>query len=259
MVEYCKLGNQPLVFALAEFRFSPVAQIEKFFPDMQEALRREYPLEEMSVEQIMHVQDGTVSLTTVPRRGYFSADRDRVVLLDQNRMIYSTTAYPRFEGFSAACRSLVETLQRVVQPALILRIGLRYGDCIRIGPTESLQTYVDPCFGYPPQALSLGKPQFQREEIGIQTDIGNLMIRSLYGVHPLRCLPDLQGIPGMPVPDTEASHRIVLDFDHGWAPAPKPEAFGADRLLDVLSQLHTTAREAFWSLTSESAKKNQWA
>lgn len=259
MVEYCKLGNQPLVFALAEFRFSPVAQIEKFFPDMQEALRREYPLEEVSIEQIMHVLGGTVSLSTVPRRGYFSADRERIVLLDQNRLIYSTTAYPRFDGFSAACRSLIETLQRVVQPALVLRVGLRYGDCIRIEPQESLQTYVDPCFGYPPQAASLGKPQLQREEIGIQTKTGNLTIRSLYGVHAFRCLPDLQGIPGIPAPDTEASHRIVLDFDHGWSPAPEPEPFEPTRLLDILTQLHATAREAFWSLTTDTAKENQWA
>ena len=259
MVEYCKLGNQPLVFALAEFRFSPVEQMEKFFPAMQEELRRDYPLPEASIEQIMHVQGGSISLLAVQRRGYFSADRSHVVLLDQNRLIYSTTDYPRFEGFSAACQSLIQTLQRVVQPALILRVGLRYGDCIRIGPQESLETYVDSCFGHPPKVGSLGTPQFQREEIGIQTDIGRLTIRSLYGVHALKCLPDLEGIPGIPPPDAEASHRIVLDFDHGWSPAPKPEAFVPDRLQSILAQLHATARKAFWSLTTDAAKENQWA
>ena len=138
----------------------------------------------------------------------------------------------------------------LVNPKLLLRIGLRYGDLIKIADGEKLEEYVDPYFDYPKLAKPLGTPEYQRDEVGIKTDVGRLLIRSIYGNTNLVSLPDIQGIPGLPQPEKEASNRIILDFDHVWSAEEKPEQFDLERIEDILTRLHKIARDAFWRITT---------
>ena len=62
MGEYRKLANQPLVFALAEFRFSPIVQIDQFVPNFQDAIRKSYPLLEPMQEHAIQVK-GTAAMS----------------------------------------------------------------------------------------------------------------------------------------------------------------------------------------------------
>ncbi|MEX0709564.1 MAG: TIGR04255 family protein [Woeseia sp.] len=258
MSEYRKLARQPLVFALAEFRFSPVLQIEEYIPKFQEALRNKYPLPETLQEQSVQINAGGFAISAKMRWAFISADRHSAVSLDQERLIFFTTAYPRFEGFAESCLSALAPLRDVVKPDLLMRVGLRYGDLVRIGEDEKLEDYVDPYFGYPKLAEPLGEPLHQRDEVVIRTKIGRLKIRSLYGHSELVCMPDLQGISILPKADSEPSERILLDFDHIWFGEESPQTFDLDRIEDILGKLHETARKAFWRITTDDAKDNKW-
>ena len=52
------------------------------------------------------------------------------------------------------------------------------------------------------------------------------------------------------LPEKEASNRIILDFDHVWSAEEKPEQFDLERIEDILTRLHKTARDAFWQITT---------
>jgi len=258
MGEYRKLARQPLVFALAEFRFSQVLQIEEYIPEYQELLRKSYPLTETLQEHAIKVGDKSVDLRQRSRWAFLSADRRNVVTLDQDRLIFFTTDYPRFEGFASECLNALELFVKLVEPELLLRIGLRYGDLIKIGDGEKLGDYVDPYFDYPKLAIPLGTPEYQRDEVGIRTDVGRLLIRSIYGDSNLVSLPDIQGIPGLPQPEKSSSNRIILDFDHVWSADEEPTRFDIGHIEKTLAKMHETARDAFWRITTDDAKDNKW-
>lgn len=260
MGSYRKLMKQPLVFVLAEFRFSPVLKIGQYIPDLQEALRKTYPLPETLQDQSVQVKPDGIAINRREKWAFIDSDRLSAITIDQDRLIYFTRDYPRFGGFSEQCLAALGHLKNTVDPDLLLRIGLRYGDCIRIAEGETLEDYVDEYFGYPRFATSLGEPEQQRDEIGIKTAVGRMLIRSYYGKHPFVCLPDIQGIPGIPGPDDQPSERILLDFDHFWVASESPTpSFELSRIEALLSELHATLREAFWKMTTDEAKDTKWS
>lgn len=259
MGEYRKLARQPLIFALAEFRFSQILQIDEYIPQYQESLRKPYPLFEVMQEHAFQVKEKALDLKLKARWAFLSADRRNVVTLDQDRLIFFTMDYPRFKGFARSCLGALRPFVELVNPELLLRIGLRYGDLIKIADGEALEEYVDPYFDYPKLAKPLGTPEYQRDEVGIRTDVGRLLIRSIYGNTNLVSLPDIQGIPGLPQPEKEPSSRIILDFDHVWSADEKePQQFDLGLIEDILARLHKTAREAFWRITTDEAKDEKW-
>lgn len=259
MDDYRKLTNQPLCFVLAEFRFSTVMNIQKFIPELQEALRRQYPISDKKSEQAVHVQPGEIAMSTHDSWSFVSADKKSAVVIDQDRLICYTSEYSRFEGFSKACKQAIDALASIVEPSLILRIGLRYGDLVKVDEGEKATDLVDSYFTFPACIDGLGAAQRQSCEIFLSTNQGGLLIRTLYGVHNLSYLPDIRGLPVTIDVDTEPTERIVLDFDHIWDPKGESFRFQTNEILEKLESLHKTSRAAFWKVTSEDARNKKWA
>ena len=257
MSEYKKLQNQPLKIVLAEFRFSPVVQMGDYVPQIQEALRKQYPVFEQSSEQTIQVQSNNVSVST-GHWSFISADRKSAVSLNQERLIYTTTDYPRFPKFRGHCQQIVDLLAEVVNPSLILRVGLRYSDLIEPENGQGIATLVDGHFGYPECYNSIGVAQRQHTEATLRTKEGILVIRSFYGEHDLPCPPDMLNLPVAIRRDTESSERLILDFDHIWEAGDEPVELEPVKVLDKLDSLHETSREAFWKITTEHARNNVW-
>lgn len=259
MTDYKKLARQPLQFALAEFRFSPILRMEEYIPELQDALRAEFPLPESTQEQSVQVQPGGIAMLALTRWGFLAAERKSGLAIDQNRLIYFTTEYLRFDGFSESCRNILSTLENIVKPALVLRIGLRYGDLIKIPKDEVLTDYVDEYLGFSTSVKALGTPIHQRNEVAVRTSIGVLIIRSIFGETDLVCMPDLMGIPLSLEKDKKPSQRIVLDFDHYLESGNGSLKFESDQAIGLLSQLHLTSREAFWQITTNEAREQKWS
>lgn len=258
MDDYRKLNKQPLKFVLAEFRFSPVMEIVKYIPKFQEALRRKYPISETKSEQAIEVRHGGIAVSTIESWDFITSDKQNAVEINQERLIYCTAAYPRFNGFSEACEEILKVLIEVVEPSLLLRIGLRYSDLIMVGENEKISTLVDSHFVFPTCVSTLGKELHQRSEAFIKTDLGNLAIRTLYGHHDLSCLPDIQGLPINIKKENSLSERIILDFDHIWESKDGQNNFEINEILNKLSRLHEISREAFWKITTEYARSKKW-
>ncbi len=259
MSDYKKLENQPLRFVLAEFRFSPVMQIAEYIPKLQEALRKQYPIPDKRSEQTVQVQPGGIAVSATDRWAFISANKKSAIDINQERLVYITADYPRFEGFSDTCKQAIETLANIVEPSLILRIGLRYSDLVNVDDGEKITDLVNGHFGLPSCVEELGAIRQHSTDTFLHTDMGGLAIRTLYGMHNLTCLPDVQGLPISIAVDTTPSERIILDFDHYWEAKDESVNFETNVVLEKLSALHETSREAFRKVTTDYARNEKWA
>ena len=149
---------------------------------------------------------------------------------------------------------------KIVEPSLILRIGLRYSDLIVIGKKEKISDYVDPHFSFPDCVNNLGESKHQLCEVFLKTQLGILFIRTLYGHHNLSYPPDIQELPIIINEDKSPNVRMILDFDHFWQPTTDVTvSFEVNDILSKLEDLHDTTREAFWKITTEHARNKKWA
>jgi uncharacterized protein (TIGR04255 family) len=256
--EFTKLNNQPLRFALAEFRFTRVMEIQKYIPQIQDELRKSYPILNEIQEQTMQIQSGGISVSTAGRWSFLSEDRKNAVDINQDRLFYCTSNYPRFEGFASACRSALDVFVKVVDPGLLLRLGLRYGDLVTFEQDEKPTEFVNEIFLFPDGIDELGEPKFQKSETFLDTAFGTIAIRSLYGKHGLSILPDAI-LPIEIDSKDDANDRLLLDFDHFWEAQSESVKFRTDAILEKLSGLHEISRLAFWTVTTKHAREIKWA
>jgi uncharacterized protein (TIGR04255 family) len=257
--DYKKLENQPLKFVLAEFRFSPVLQIADNIPNIQEALRKQFPIFDKKSEQALNVQSGGIAVSNIESWAFISANKRSAIEINHGRLVYITAEYPRFEGFSAACGQALETLVNLVEPSLLLRIGLRYSDLVTVENGEQITGLVNEHFGLPKCIDSIGVAKQHSTDTILSTDIGRLVIRTLYGESNLICLPDLHGLPISIMVDKTPSERMILDFDHIWEAEDESVNFETHDALEKLSSLHATSREAFWKITTDYARDTKWS
>lgn len=257
--EYRKLENQPLKFVLAEFRFSPVMEIAEYIPKIQEKLRKQYPIPEKRSEQAFQVQSNGIVVNTIERWAFVSADKRSAIDISQERLVFVTSGYSRFEAFSEFCNAAIDILIKEVSPSLIMRIGLRYSDLVTVNEGEEFTDLVNDHFTVPSVVSGLGGPLHHSTDTYLNTRVGILAIRTLYGNIPHNCLPDIQGLPIAMSDDPVPSERLILDFDHFWEAKEESVNFDLNFVIDKLTALHDTSREAFWKLTSDYARDKKWA
>lgn len=258
MHEYKNLKNPPLKFALAEFRFSSVMQIADYIPKIQEELRKKYPIVEKGNDEQLQVETGNLSVENVYKWRFLSTNKKSSVDITHERLVYITEDYSGFDGFTSACEQVIATLEKTVEPSLILRIGLRYDNLILIDGGDTAHDLVSQNFTFMQDMEKIGIAQHQTTETFFRTSVGGMTIRSLYGENNLCCLPDVQRLSSPLKDNLPPSERIIIDFDHFWEAKEEPLKFKSDTILNKLNELHETSRWAFWELTTDYARRQKW-
>ncbi len=260
-MDYRKLSKQPLQFVIAEFKFSPVLQIHKHIPDIQEAFRKKHPILDIKTDNVVQVTDNnTIKLESIERWSFISSDRKEAIELNQGRMIYFTSIYDRFDSFLSNCGDALKIIEKTIKPSLIERIGLRYSDLVLLDNNEKMESLINAHFKYPIEISDLGSIPQQKTEIMIKTDKGQLAIRTLYGFDTWSYLFDLQNrLPISIQMENIPSERMILDFDHFWEAGDLTSNFKINNILQILEGLHVIARDAFWKLTTDYARNEKWA
>jgi|TARA_R100001509_G_scaffold32112_1_gene17052 uncharacterized protein (TIGR04255 family) len=258
VTDYKKLENQPLKLVLAEFRFSQILQIEQYIPELQEMLRKQYPTFRKSAEQSVHVKPDGLEVTSISRWSFASSDKKHAIDISQDRLIYFTNAYPRFEGFSEACKNVLDKVIEIIDPSLLLRVGLRYCDLITANNEDEFIQLVDRKFIPTATTAGIGRTRHLKTENYVETQHGTLSIRSWFGEMPLTCPPDIDNVPVQIKRDDTPSLRLILDFDHIWEAGDESVSFNCDEVLSRLSDLHDASRAAFWEVTTEFARDKKW-
>ena len=260
MSDYKKLSNHPLELVLVEIRYSPILNLKKYIPELHDQLRREFPNFNTVVDKAVNVNNDQVEFSNIERWLFASKDSQRVVDIDQNRIVYATTQYDRFDGFEVDVKRILDVLKSVVNPTIYTRVGLRYCDNIMSpdGEESSLSKLVNPQLLFDDTFSSIGKKGFKRQEYLIVTENTHLVIRTVQAV-TLQVLPDDLASIGLNIKIDEIPKlRLLLDFDHFWQDVNNPMDFEIANIIDTLGSLHDASRKAFWNATTPYARNEIW-
>ncbi|HDZ86926.1 hypothetical protein LCGC14_1327290 [marine sediment metagenome] len=254
---FVKLNNHPLLFVLAEFRFSDVRNIEEYIPKLQERFRKIFPFIEEKIGQEINLTPQGINISETKQWAFVNKDKSQAIILNYNRLVYMTADYDRFDGFKENCKSVINILVDEVAPSLLTRIGLRYADLIIKNNDEDITSYVQNSVCEKDFLSEIGNSKRQMKETLIVTDVGFLNIRSMYAESDISILNDNDNFPINIARKNEVSERILLDFDHFWQPEKEEDSlnFETDEIFRKLEVLHKPARQAFWHITTKTGRK----
>lgn len=224
-----KLSRQPLVLVIGQVRFSPIGDMAKYMPAMQDALRRSgYPLQtQRKTKQLEITQTGIKEVGEQPTWIFKQKDERTSLLIDGGQVFYQTTQYDTFEPYVGR---LMEALDLVLKNTehekfgMIQRIGLRYIDLIRNDPTSG--SGAEACLrpglhGVDAAAFLPGTKRMGGETVG-RTDLdgqeqGTLVFRLHQTDAGYDLPPDLIGdAPPRQQAVSRGELVSILDMDHYW-------------------------------------------
>ncbi len=256
MYEYEKLTNQPLVIALAEFRFSAILKMENYVSAFQDCLRQDFPHFSTMQTQEMIVDSSGVRINTSTGWLFLSGNKKRAFMLDKDKLTFMTSEYNRFPNFWDDCQKALSFIESEIKPALLLRVGLRYSDLI-IGKdvNDPIESYVQSVICNAGYFAQIGEQAHRINEVMLKTNAGIMAIRSLYGNLNLSAWQDLSEPPVVINKYPQHSKRILLDFDHFWQPDGEAPSFNVNFIENKVITLHGKLREAFWEITTPEGRE----
>lgn len=212
-----RLAKAPVVYVLAQIKFSPVLQMDKYVPAIQEELRADYPRYEHQQIGAIEVSMEDASPTPSVTNRWVFRDKENVCgfILDQSSLVFHTTSYKDFDDFRTKLLYGLEITHKVVEIPLIERIGLRYIDLIVPAKGENVDEYVCPSLaGFSLREIGLASNVKQQFLTG-NTKAGQLVVRYTKANHATPLPPDLSPpalrFERMPDPETRSA---ILDTDH---------------------------------------------
>lgn len=259
MSNYRKLSKHPLKMVLIEVCFTPILKMEAIVSDFHESLRQNYPFFDTRNIQSVNVSGHEVNFSSQKAWTLISTDKHSAIEVSQDRIVFVTSQYDRFEGLEKEFKRILTTLIEVAAPSMVLRIGLRYCDLIKPEEGEEIKQYVLDEFDVSSSLDDIGDKVHAKLEYVYKTSEGVLFIRSLLGLHNLTLMPDIQEVPIKIDRDQELSIRMILDFDHFWEGKDEAIEFKDDLILNKISLLHEPSRKAFWKITTEFARNEKWS
>lgn len=256
ITDYPKLTKHPLIFVLAEFRFTEVADIESYYPKIQEDLRVIYPLVREGFTQEFIASPNGLEMKASKQWAFSDIKHLNGIIFDHNRLIVVTSDYQRFDNFKDDCQRALKTLIQIVKPAFLTRLGLRYADLILATDGIDIKTFVhNSVFLNSHLGEDIGKLKRQVHETLIETNEGTLLARSIYGETNISTWDDVSSLPVQIKSAQQESERILLDFDHVWLSHLEnpqlenniPIQFSETAILEKLANMHVISRQAFWN------------
>lgn len=259
-----RMSNAPVYYALVQVKFTPVAAMSKYVPDIQDALRVEgFPLFEVSNTtqlkfEIRNPNEPPVhSFEPVTSWLMIDADRRAGFVLGNDFITFHTTDYDNHVPFIS---SLILGLSKVLEfakPSLVSRIGLRYLDAVFPEKSETIEQYlvkelhgVD--FGWTP----LQSIQESVYQTSVEPLISNgFMVSRIHKMNgQLGFPPDMIPNGLLPLPrfsNTEHRMHAIIDTDHYVEGNMSTDLQLIEK--QILS-LHSKVKEAFEGMVSEFAR-----
>jgi len=120
--------NSPLTYVLAQIKISPVLQIENYVPEVQEAIRKEFPiLKKISVQTIEIKQNSENTSVRIVNQWHFANKQSTTgILIDSESIMIHISEYKSFRNLIDQFCAVLEKLSPILEIDLYLRTGLRY-------------------------------------------------------------------------------------------------------------------------------------
>lgn len=125
------LSKTPLIFVLAQVRFSPIANPESAVSKIQHTYR-EAGFSDTATRSFDVVTAAAAGVQRSIRQQweFLRPDRTQSIVFDETSLVLQTTAYTTGDVFLAQLEQALKAVSDVRVPARLIRVGLRYVDLI---------------------------------------------------------------------------------------------------------------------------------
>ena len=255
-----QLPNAPLIYVLAQIRFTHVPHMDKRREDFHERIFDRYPKAETERIQQMAIKDGQPTLgDSVQRWLLFDEPRTTGIILDAGMLIFHTTAYRTSRNFLTEFQNILDAFVQVLpdRGVSVQRLGLRYVDLLMKEEELNVDQQVINTLRLPQLPEDIGTPRTMEQIISYVTPIGSMLrVRHRQSTTP-DVLPgdifpnQLQPAPRLMREHLENTIVGLLDFDHF---IEQEMPFEPTAVIDRFRTLHEKTSAAFKATTTPEAR-----
>jgi uncharacterized protein (TIGR04255 family) len=248
-----QLTNPPLIYFLAQVRFSEIVNIVKYIPDIQDRLRLiGFPgFRQVEIPQLV-LENGLPAFRNLTLSECRNKESTAGIVIAPSFVVFQTTTYTIYEDLEPRFAEALDAVNSIASISITERCGLRYINLVQPKVGKFLGNYLKPeILGLNPEALGVTNSAvnnlFQAD-----TDVGRLIIRFTSPINARSITPpDLQPT-ALPVSKTIAENQVaaLLDFDHF---SENRTDFTVESAIDALGKLHPAISDAFESATTPEA------
>jgi len=252
------LNNAPLAYVLMQAVFQPILSIEGKMPEIQSALKADYPRMNTTNPVInIQINDGSEVPITSPNIWEFTnANKTEGIRISQNMIVFHATEYKNYSSFESAAKNAMLIITNIIGELLISRLGMRYIDYILPEQPISLEQMIESSIKHAP-ALELG----ERNAVGFSLlqynmENGTLNIKYSYGMGEPPFPQELQPLTLKESQIMEKakgfrSDTALLDFDRHMEFDEEMEVIN---IMKNYSSMHNDLAKAFKGITTDAAK-----
>lgn len=250
------LERPPLVYAVAQIKFSAVGRLSAHIPDIQDEMRKlGYP--RFAESHVATLQLGPpIDHAVAPRWEFQNRNKTAGVALSTDSIAFHVSRYFAFDQFCEQLRSALGILRANVAVELVDRIGLRYVDVVWPEPPDGFSFMINSCLLGPANTAVGARESSSFVNFVARTDIGTLCIRALRRSDGAFLPPDLQQQQTLSfnVPEIRDGDSVfTLDLDHFQELEKEPQEFAEDDIMKRLWSLHDNLTSAFLSSVTKEA------
>lgn len=253
-----QMPNAPLIYVLAQVRFTPVPHMDKKWEDFHEKVFEFYPKSETERIQQLGFNDGQPIVSDSIKRWHLNNEsRTTGIILDAGMLIFHTTDYKTSSIFLSNLQAVLEAFVQILpeKGVSVSRLGLRYVDLLlQEGDLLVDQQVIDTL--RLPNLPDIGTARRMDQIVTYQTQSnGTMVIRHRQSTNPDVLPADLFPNKLEPAPRLKRERpkdSIVglLDYDHF---IERDQSFDIDSIINSFHKLHDASSAVFKATTTEEA------
>lgn len=260
-----KLSKPPLTYVLAQIKISQILDIEKFIPQLQEAIRKDFPrfdkfeIQSFEIKKNIDKEKFDVRQNTQTQWHFTDKTSTVGILVDNNSIMIHTSKYNSYNDLNETLQSILEKFHNILSISLYTRLGLRYINLIQSNVTEYIRANFN-------DLIINNNSYITKIDTAQNTDNGILKVQATFSSddnmlktnNPLTniYLPfDLQQSANYlsfehHKKNSSTIEYLMLDIDHF---SEKEGDFDLSSILMQLEKLHEGIETAFYNAVTETA------
>ncbi|MCB1761598.1 MAG: TIGR04255 family protein [Gammaproteobacteria bacterium] len=254
-----QLPNAPLIYVLAQIRFTHVPRMDRRWEDLHERVIERYPRAEPERIEQLTLKDGKpVVGDSIQRWNLLSDDRLTGLIVAADSLVLHSARYETSKHFVAELNNVLQDFVKILpeKGIRITRQGLRYVDLLLPENDLSVDDQIIETLRLP-RPPSLGEPERMEQIVTYMTGVGGkLVIRHRQSIKtdllPGDLFPNNLGVaPRLSRPKPENQIAGLLDYDHF---IEKEIPIDVDTIVDSFRNLHSVTSAAFRETTTGKAQ-----